>query len=159
MIREYQTRPRDSKPLWAPMTGMRQDKAMPAPVSRKPTPRVTTPAGWWLALMPIWFVVLAIFAGLITPASWMTVLIYAITLIVMIVLALADREALLASGHPKPVRLGWLFLGPLAYLIVRAINVYRTTRKGWSLPVVLVGSVIVVIGFETILLAAAHQLR
>jgi hypothetical protein len=156
MIPGYQTRPRDNKPLCAQNAGMRQDKAMPA--SRKPTPRVTTPAGWWLALMPIWFVVLALLAGLITTASWMTLLVYAIALIVMIVLALADREALLASGHPKAVRLSWLFLGPLGYLIARAINVYRTTRKGWSLPIALVVSFIVVIGFDSTLLALAHQI-
>jgi hypothetical protein len=112
--------------------------------------------GWFLAISPLYFVGLVLIDILVTAnqikagdvsATPATSIVFgaAILLGALIVLVSASRDQLTLKrwGHIRPASAWWILLGPLIYLIIRTVKVYRETQKGIPLIVVfLIGSVV-----------------
>lgn len=119
---------------------------------------VSTGGGWMLALSPLLQLALLSFGWVLTaggtaPTTLLLVSIFGAVYLVWILLAtLLDFRRLGALGHEYRPSVAWILLGPLMYLVARAIHVYRTTGRGvaptWVFVIVsaLVGAVVSVIG-------------
>jgi Protein of unknown function (DUF2510) len=110
--------------------------------------------GWFLAISPLYFAGFALIeilatinqlkSGGATPA---TSIVFGAALLLgalfLLVSASRDQLTLKRWGYIRPASAWWILLGPLVYLIIRTVKVYRETQKGIPLIVVFViGSVV-----------------
>lgn len=97
---------------------------------------VTTAGAWMLALSPLFQVGLLALGWALSGGgtSAVTSLVaggLALVAVLWIVLgAVADYRRLGALGHEYRPSILWILLGPLMYLVARAIHVYRTAGRG-----------------------------
>lgn len=86
-----------------------------------------TPSVWALALSPV-IAMLAVLAALIVqgvrqnPQPHLVLAIVFLVSLLSLLFAVIDRRALLSFGYPEPAHWAWVFLTPLAYLIVRYVR-------------------------------------
>jgi Protein of unknown function (DUF2510) len=100
-----------------------------------------TRTSWWLAWSPIWVVVpqatvVGVFYSIAPPPLAPLVLGLAVVNIVvwavLLRMAYVDRTALHSGGNNSAASPLWVFLTPLAYLIVRARHVALYATGGWA---------------------------
>ncbi len=102
--------------------------------------RKSTTSGWFIALMPLIFALLA--AAAVKGAEnypryipdtipwWMLAsFVLAALYVVTIILAIADRSKLDWAGHRNPAHWAWALLTAPIYLLVRTISVKKETGK------------------------------
>ncbi|MCO5293762.1 MAG: hypothetical protein M9882_02485 [Homoserinimonas sp.] len=102
--------------------------------------RKSTTSGWFIALMPLIFALLA--AAAVKGAEnypryipdsipwWMLAVgVLAALYVVTIILAIADRSKLDWAGHRNPAHWAWALLTAPIYLLVRTISVKRETGR------------------------------
>lgn len=108
-----------------------------------------TGAAWALALSPLVLVgagyAVASFAPLLYTVFLQGVLAFAYLLVVLL-LAMADRRGLSVEGHDHTAPPALAFLTPLAYLLARSIYVTRETGRSAFAPLVLVVIVLGALG-------------
>lgn len=100
----------------------------------------STAAGWWLATLPLWSTALAVgvyvgIASLPQGFSYAALVDPLVTIVIVFVaaaLTIADRKALVRGGHSRAASTWWFLLSPLVYLIARAVQLRRTTGRGWA---------------------------
>lgn len=131
---------------WAPSAG----SAGSTPVRR--TPLATGTAGaWLLALSPVLNLLLVVGVGSLVLAdplsavaavsAWVA---SALMLVWLVLAVVADFRRLGALGYVSRPSVFWIILGPLPYLISRAVHVRRATGRGSApLWVYLAASVLV----------------
>lgn len=111
---------------------------------------------WIIALVPLVLLVssLLLLLGfgsslgmLVTPVIW------AVSYVLVVVLAIADRFALKRSGYDRPAHWAWALLTAPVYLVARSMSLARLGRLGFAplliwagLGILQVGSVLVVPG-------------
>ncbi|UTT62571.1 DUF2510 domain-containing protein [Microcella humidisoli] len=97
---------------------------------------VTTGGAWMLALSPVLHLGLAALGWLLTDGGASTNTPYVsgglgiVALLWVVLGTITDYRRLGALGHEFRPSPAWIVLGPLFYLLVRAVHVYRTTRSG-----------------------------
>jgi hypothetical protein len=100
-----------------------------------------TASAWVLAFSPLYttialaLIVILTVAGAdlskATSATFVAILGIAIVLVLVdILLAISDRRKLRSSGFLQTASVWWILLGPVVYLIVRAVNIWREVRHG-----------------------------
>lgn len=112
--------------------------------ARSAPTRWGTVSAWLLAFSPWANVVIGfILAGLIPIIGDVTLLaavipgLWVVVSLLIITWAILDRRALYSFGYERPPHWAWIFLSPLAYLIVRYVRTRAEARKG-SAPLWLV---------------------
>ena len=115
--------------------------------------RVFTPAGWWLALSPVWISIVQVVLGLtVSETSPIALVVLVAMTLLSAALTVRDRGILLYSGVSDAASAWWWLLTPFVYLLVRA---FRVGGAGWVLPVVyLLGlpavAIVVVVAFSAL---------
>lgn len=122
---------------------------------------VTTGGAWMLALSPLLQLGLAALGWLITDGGTTSATPYvaggvgAAALLWIVLGAIADYRRLGALGHDFRPSVAWIVLGPLFYLLARAIHVYRSTRRGTAPTWVFVGLALIAGGVTSLAMLPA----
>ena len=126
-----------------------------------------TRASWWIAGSPLWVVVPQVIVietfNSLAPLPVPTLLL-AITLFtvlawaILVLLAFADRNALINGGNNSAASAWWILLTPLAYLIVRARQVQLYAIGGWASAVWWCLAVIITPGVGVLAVFAVYGL-
>lgn len=136
---------------YAPMERSWGSSAVSAPVRR--TPLATGTAGaWLLALSPVLNLLLVVGVGALvlsdplSPVAAISAWIASgLTLAWLVLAVIADFRRLGALGYVSRPSVLWIILGPLPYLISRAVHVHRATGRG-SAPLWVYLAVSVLVG-------------
>ncbi|WP_187270558.1 DUF2510 domain-containing protein [Lacisediminihabitans profunda] len=130
---EIETLPQDLTHAYVPFGDHRSWQAHVPPIVTAPT-RWNTPGAIavgftpWVGLMAsVGLVVLTLLGS---GAWWWLIGAALLPLLWSIAFALRDRNKLDVWGYEARASLGWLFLGPLAYLIARTVRVHQRVRRG-----------------------------
>jgi Protein of unknown function (DUF2510) len=100
-----------------------------------------TRSSWWIAGSPLWVaapqaIIVGVLESLAPPTLSSLIpglaLINLVVLGVLILLAFADRTALINGGNNSAASPWWTLLTPLAYLIARARHVQLYASGGWA---------------------------
>jgi hypothetical protein len=138
--------------------------AAKATVDFKPT-RAYTGSVWAIATIPLWATLLVV--GLIIGlgelySTFLSAFTGVVLFVLTAVLAVHDRRVLLSELHKSAASAWWILLGPLFYLLVRAIHVSRNVGHGWAPFVVYLVSSLVpaaaLLGFSSLYLLIASLL-
>ena len=95
----------------------------------------STAGSWFLGFLP-WIGVAVVLgdAQLQTvwpfDRAWLDLVAAALYVLIVLLAVISDRAQLVAWGHDRPASGLWILLGPLVYLIVRTVSVYRNVRRG-----------------------------
>ena len=136
---------------YAPMERSWGSSAVSAPVRR--TPLATGTAGaWLLALSPVLNLLLVVGVGALvlsdplSPVAAISAWIASgLTLAWLVLAVIADFRRLGALGYVSRPSVLWIILGPLPYLVSRAVHVHRATGRG-SAPLWVYLAVSVLVG-------------
>lgn len=113
--------------LWSPQIGHR---------STIMAESASTGGAWMLALSPL------VMLGFVALGWWLTegatsastALVAgglgALALIFVLVATISDYRRLGALGHEHRASVAWILIGPLLYLLIRAVHIHRTMRSG-----------------------------
>ena len=126
-----------------------------------------TAGAWLLAFSPLYTAIALVLIFVLTagaeianatPATSVSIFAIDIALVLVnILLALSDRRRLRSYGFPQTASVWWILLGPLVYLIVRAVNTWREARHGIA-PMITYIVIAVVSGVVISILAAVSVL-
>lgn len=110
----------------------------------------STAGSRWLAFLPWIGVAIAVADGSLQTVwpfdvEWLHVAALSLYLLIVLVAVISDRGQLVAWRHDRPASGLWILLGPLGYLIARAVSVHRNVRRGVAPLVVFLGNCAVVL--------------
>jgi hypothetical protein len=100
-----------------------------------------TRASWWIAGSPLWVVVPQVIvfetfdslAPLPQPTLLLAITLFtALAWVLLVLLAFADRHALVSGGNNGAASAWWVLLSSLGYLIARARQVRLYATGGWA---------------------------
>ncbi len=126
-----------------------------------------TRSSWWIAFSPLWSVVAQVFVvESIVSITGLPLHIFASGIVVVNVvlwfvllwLAFLDRRKLWAGGNQTAASPFWVFLTPLAYLIVRAQHVRLYALGGWASVIWFCIAVVLAPGLGLLALFGAYGL-
>jgi hypothetical protein len=99
----------------------------------------------------VWLIALAPIVSILSSALILAVVVFTQSPFLAVLAALAwplanlawavrDRQVLSRFGYLEPAHWGWIFLGPLAYLIARTVRTRREAKKG-AAPLITYGAI------------------
>jgi tellurite resistance protein TehA-like permease len=98
-----------------------------------PPDKAETVAVWFIAVMPLVMVGVAVLAVTQLPDYYTRFMqggLLFIVALVSIALAVRDSRELRMAGHLSPASPAWILLTPLGYLIARSVRVHKETGHG-----------------------------